>query len=309
MASSRVAVVVLNWNGREDTLACLASLSTVRDGSLTLIVVDNASSDGTIEAIRARFPEVVVCENDENLGFAGGMNVGIERALLLDADYVFVLNNDATVSPDTISRLVKTAESSPQIGGISPVVCFADSPETVWFAGATFDSARGYPGRMLGYGEPLASVAATPFDTERLTGAAMLISRQCLQDVGPFDPDLFFLYEDVDWSLRARSRGYRLCVEPSAMVWHRVGRSQGGEHSALSTYYGVRNQLEVSRRHAPLGPVGSVRRSAVCGFVYLARLRRAKQRRSGLIAWLDGMVDAHRRRLGPWRRAHIGGGG
>jgi GT2 family glycosyltransferase len=300
---------VLNWNGRDDTLACLSALANARYASLSPVVVDNASSDGSIEAIEARFPQVAICRNDENLGFAGGVNVGIERALSLGAEFVFVLNNDAIVEDDTIARLVETARSSPQTGGVSPVVCFADAPETVWFAGATFDPARGYPGRMLGYGDPVATVPSTTFETERLTGAAMLISRRCLEEVGPFDPELFFLCEDVDWSLRARARGYRLCVEPSARVLHRVARSQGGEHSPLSTYYGVRNQLEVSRRHAPLGRIGSLRRAAVCGLVYLARLRKTTQRRAGLIAWRDGVVDARRGRLGPWRRAPVGGGG
>jgi GT2 family glycosyltransferase len=303
MPSPSVTAVVLNWNGRDDTLDCLASLRASTYPRLSAVLVDNASSDGCVEAVAAGFPDVDICVNETNLGFAEGVNVGIERALRSGADSIFVLNNDALVEPDSVAVLVDAVETSSEIGAVSPLLHFADDPDLAWFAGATFDPARGYPGRVLGYREPVDRAGIAPFETERLTGAAMLISRRCLDEVGLFDPDLFFLCEDVDWSLRARARGYRLLVVPAAKVGHGVAHSQGGEHSPRSTYYGLRNQVEVCRRHAPLGRWRSARRSLVAALVYLARLRRAPRPLAGLVAWTHAVRDMTRRRLGPWNRA------
>ena len=305
MAHPCVKAVVLNWNGRDDTVDCLTRLRQSTYPRLSAVLVDNASSDGCVEVVAARFPDVDVCVNETNLGFAAGMNVGIERALGSGADYVFVLNNDALVEPDAVSQLVETMGTSREVGAVSPLVYFADDAQLTWFAGATFDPLRGYPGRVIGYREPVECAGTAPFQTDRLTGAAMLISRSCLDAVGVFEPSLFFMCEDVDWSLRARARGYRVLVVPSAKVAHRVARSQGGEQSARSTYYGLRNQLEVCRRHAPLGRWGSARRFLVASFVYLARLRRAPRRLPGLVAWFDAVRDARGGRLGPWRRSEL----
>jgi GT2 family glycosyltransferase len=301
MAPPRVTAVVLNWNGREDTLRCLTRLEESAHAAISIVLVDNASSDGCVEAVSERFPEVEIRANDANLGFAGGMNAGVERALATGSDFVLVLNNDTLVDRDAISLLVDACGISSDVGAVSPVLHFADDPGLAWFAGATFDPARGYPGRVLGYREPVERAGTSPFETERLSGAALLMSRRCLEDVGLFADELFFMCEDVDWSLRARARGYRLLVVPCAKVGHGVARSQGGEHSPRSTYYGLRNQLEVCRRHAPLGRWRSARRSVVAALVYLMRMRRNPSL-AGLVAWADAVRDLRRRRLGPWSR-------
>lgn len=293
-----VAVVVLTWNGREDTLACLRSLAQVDYPSLRVIVVDNASKDGTAEAVENEFPEVELVRSEANLGYAGGMNLGLRRALDGGADYALVLNNDVEVDPRFVSALVEEAERRPDAGALCSKVLFADRPELVWYAGATFDPTRGYNGRITGYRQP-SERFATVAETDRAAGTAMLVPRPALERVGFFDESLFAYNEDTDWSLRARALGYTLLVVPESKVWHKVSLSSGGENSPTTLYYGLRNTLAVCERHAPLGRVGTWRRRVVVLAVHLLQAVRSRQRRAGMGAVLEGWRDWRHGRFGP----------
>src|ERR1700719_4154792 len=146
-----VAVVVLSWNGREDTLACLRSLAALAAPEPLVIVVDNGSSDGTAEAVRTAFPGVELIETGANLGFAGGNNAGITRALERGASHLLVLNNDIEVEPGFLNALVEEAARRPDAGALCSLIQFADPPGLIWFAGASFDPRSGYNGRQRGY--------------------------------------------------------------------------------------------------------------------------------------------------------------
>jgi GT2 family glycosyltransferase len=189
-----VAVVVLAHNGRDDTIDCFASLERARVSPLTLILVDNASRDGTVEAVSNHYPSVRIMRQQRNLGFAEGNNVGIRQALELGADYVFLLNNDATIAPDALDRCVAAAQRLPDVGAACPLIYFAEPPTVVWYAGATFDPRRAHSGRMLGYRESDDGQFAGMRETDRVAGAAVLFPRRALEQVGMLDPALFFLY-------------------------------------------------------------------------------------------------------------------
>ena len=277
----KIAAVVLSWNGKEDTLACLRSLE---GEDVDVIVVDNASDDGTADAVTG----VQLIRNDRNLGYAGGMNVGIQRALERGADAVLLLNNDVEVNPGAIEALV-AAEGA---GAVCPVIVFADDPERVWYSGARFDPRRGYNGRHRTDEPPGAR------ETERICGAAVLIPREILELVGTFDEGLFAYVEDADWSLRAREAGQRLVVEPRSRVRHKVSASTGGEGSESALYYSTRNTLRVCERHAPLGRVGTWRRRAVVLLAHAGQALLARRpRRVGAV--LHGWRDFRRGRFGP----------
>jgi GT2 family glycosyltransferase len=294
-----VVTVVLNWNGREDTLRCLESLGATTWPSHTTLLVDNASSDGTCEAVEARFPSVRVIRNEKNLGFAGGNNVGLREALALDADFAFVLNNDTILDATCIERLVAEARRLEPVGAVCPLILSDDPRSTVWFAGATFDPRRGRSGRMLGYGVPDDGRYRGTRETERATGAAMLMPEHALRTVGLFDEELFLQYEDVDLSLRMRAAGLPIYVASEARVIHRVSRSSGGEHSPLVAYFVIRNHVAVCERHAPLGALRSGWRRLVALLVSLVRVRRASRRARCLHAIALGFRDVRRGRLGP----------
>src|SRR5579871_5489194 len=300
------AVVVLSWNGREDTLACLASLARADAPGLITIVADNGSSDGTAEAVAEGFPAVELIHNGANLGFAGGNNAGIRRALELGATHVLVLNNDTELDPGFIAALLDEARKRPDAGALCSKILFAGSASSnrgdlIWFAGATFDPRSGYNGRQRGYREHDDGRFDDVHETDRACGAAMLVPREVLEKVGLFDDDLFVYSEDTDWSLRAREAGYRLYVVPQSKIWHKVSAASGGESSPTTLYYNLRNTIVVCERHAPLGWLGTHRRRTVLLAAHLAQAALSGRKREGLSAVLAGWRDARAGRLGQRR--------
>lgn len=289
-----VAVVVLSFNGREDTLECLASLTGSGYEPLTTLVADNASTDGTAEAVAVEFPEVELIRNKLNLGFAEGNNIGIRRAAELGAEFVLVLNNDTIVASDAIGLMVRELQLRPDAGAVCPLICFAEDPEVIWYAGASFDAARARSGRLLGYRQTVGEQSLGVEEVDRAAGAAVLASMAALRSVGNFDRSFFLYYEDVEWSLRARRAGYRIYVVPGAQVWHKVSRSTGGEHSPSFCYYGTRNHLEVCRRYAPLTGVAALRRSTAILGVHAVEALRSPRPLAAARGVLGGALDYRR---------------
>jgi GT2 family glycosyltransferase len=298
-AEPHVAAVVLTHNGREDTLRCLASLAESAWPWLTVIVVDNASEDGTLDAVAERYPDVQKLRQERNVGFAEGNNAGIRHAIALGCDYVLLLNNDTIVEAHAVGACVEVAQRYPDCGAACPLIQFADPSNLIWYGGAVFDPRKAHSGRMVGYREQNLGQFKDAQTTERAVGAAVLIPRPVLQEVGLLDDRLFFLYEDVDWSLRARCAGYQIYLVPEARVLHRVSASSGGEHSAHNAYYDTRNHMVVCRRHAPLRGIASFRREIGILGVHIAGARRAQRRRAYVGAVLRGWRDGRRERLGP----------
>jgi hypothetical protein len=297
--TNRWAIVVLSWNGRDDTLACLASIEAIAWPSLDVLCVDNGSEDGSPTAVRERFPAVTLIENGENLGYAGGNNVGLRAAFERGADWVLLVNNDATLAPDAVRELDTVARARPRAGVLGGKVLFADPPDTVWFAGQRFNAALGYSGRPRGYRRPDGPRYDGIEVVDRVVGACMAVSRALVDEVGLLDEELFAYVEDVDWALRARAAGYEVLLVPNARAWHRVAASSGGESaSTTSMYYGVRNTIVVSERYRPL-PIGlrEARRFVVAGS-FAARAVLGNARGPMLRAVLEGARDARRGTLG-----------
>ena len=202
-----MTVVVLSWNGREDTLACLRSLAAATYPRLEVIVVDNGSSDGSADAVAAAHPDLVLIPLDANLGFAGGMNVGIAEALSRGAGPVMLLNNDTVVEPGFVEPLVDALESRSDASAACSQIVFRDDPATVWYAGASFRPGRGHHGSNHGYGRPRIAATTPPFVTDRACGGAMLVPAAAFAELGDFDESLFAYAEDTDWSLRSAVPG------------------------------------------------------------------------------------------------------
>jgi GT2 family glycosyltransferase len=290
-------VVVLAWNGREDTIACLRSLLKATYPEVSVIVVDNGSTDGGPDAVEAEFPDVRVLRLGENRGFAGGVNAGLAEALSAGADFALLLNNDAEVDPGFLEPLVDAA-SSTSVAAACPQILEADGGR-IWYAGASYDPRKGYQGRHTGYGDPPLPPTAGPYATDRACGGAMLLRRAVIEQVGVLDEGLFAYAEDVDWSMRARATGLEILVVPASLVRHRVSASSGGASSPTSLYYALRNGIIVAERYAPRGTARTwARRGAAVAATSLQALR-SRERLAGLRAVADGLRDAARRRLGP----------
>ena len=275
---SLVAVVV-SWNGRDDTLDALESLR-----GIDTVVVDNGSVDGSADAIAERFPEVELIRAGVNLGFAGGNNAGIRRALDRGADWVLLVNNDATVEPGIVEALAAAAGSRPDAGVLACKVLFADS-DRLWYAGAGFNSYLGRS-RHEGFGKP--DEPGTLRDTVRATGAGMAVSRAALEKAGLLDEELFLYAEDLEWCLRIKAAGFAVVYVPDARVRHKVTAASGGAGSPTASYYEARNVLAVVERHRPLprGLTGARRALVVAPRVALAA-RRPRSAYAALRGWRD----------------------
>ena len=294
-------VVVLTWNGRDETLRCLDSLADlVDDPPVGVLVVDNGSEDGTVEAVRDAHPRVELVENGGNLGYAGGCNAGIRWALGRGAEWVVLVNNDARVAPTTIAAFAAAAGAHPEAGALAGKVFFDDGSGRLWYAGGSVRSWLGYHGRVRGYGEPDSPAFRHIEPTQRATGALMAVSRRAIESVGLLDEDLFAYVEDLDWSVRIRAAGFALLLVPDAVAWHLVSASTGGEKiSTHNLYYGTRNTLVVCERDRPLGAFGTTaRRIAILASFTAQALGRPATRRA-LCAVVDGWRDGRAGRLGP----------
>jgi GT2 family glycosyltransferase len=292
----RLVAVVLNWNGGDDTLAALESLRGIET-----ICVDNGSADGSDRAVEEGFPEVELVRTGANLGFAGGNNVGIRRALERGADWVLLLNNDAVVEPGLREALERATVERPDAGLLGCQVLFPDG-ETVQYAGAVFRAWLGYSGRETGHGrtdrfDRLDGVDRV-VDVDRVDGAAMAVSRAAAERAGLLDEKLFAYAEDVEWSLRARQAGFGVIFVPAARVRHTGSASTGGGVSPTSLYYDTRNTIVVCERYRPLPPgLRALRRLVVVG-AHLAQAASLPRRRAAAGAVVAGWRDARAGRLG-----------
>jgi GT2 family glycosyltransferase len=291
--------IVLSWNGREDTLECLASLSRVTAPPLRVVCVDNGSTDGSVSAVRELHPEVHLIRNEVNLGFAGGHNVGIRWALGHGADWVVLVNNDVVVAPDAIAAFLGASNRHPRAGILAGKLYMADEPQRLSFAGQRFRAGLGYSGRHRGEGRLDGPRYRREGPTDRAAGALMAVSRAAIETVGELEEDLFAYVEDVEWSLRARAAGFAVVLVPGARGWHKVAAATGGASSTHNLYFGARNTIVVCERHRPLPlPLSWFRRRVVLA-TFAAHALRRSNRRAALRAVLNGYRDGCARRLGP----------
>lgn len=294
------AVCLLNWNRREDTLRCLSALVPVA-GDAMVIVADNGSQDGSLEAIRAAHPEVELIDNGANLGFSGGYNRAIRHAFARGASWVVLLNNDAILAPDALGAFRAAAERWPGAGVLAGRLFEPDG--RVQWAGQRIGLLTGYSGRPRGFGRPDAPELRVEAPVERAVGALMAVSRAAVEAAGELDEDLFAYVEDVDWSLRIREAGFECVLVPGAAATHELAASSGGRLSTGPMYYGVRNTIVVCERHRPLGRVGTRLRRASILASFLARALLVVRSRAVARAVRSGYADARAGRLGPRRAA------
>jgi|SRR3989344_228860 len=235
-----VSVVVLNWNGKDHLKTCLSSLSKVPYRPLELIVVDNNSSDGSVEMVKEIFPNVKVIQNKKNLGYAGGNNIGIKKS---KGEYIFVLNNDTEVDKDFLNPLVDDMDSDKNIVCVQPKLVYATAQDILNAVGSFFTSS----GFLYHYG--YRKSAKLPQYQKKLLiytakGAAMLFRKSALDKVGLFDEDFFIFFEETDLCHRLWLSGYKVMYEPKSIVYHfeavDTGRQMG---DYTRNYLSLRNRI------------------------------------------------------------------
>ncbi len=252
---SSVAIVVLNWNGYSHTQNCLRSLLQITYINFKILLVDNGSTDGSVEKLKGEFKEVVFLENQTNLGFTGGNNVGITYALNNGFQFILLLNNDTTVSSDFLGKMVSLFQSYPQLGMVQPLILFENSKSTIWSAGGKYNRLVGNS-ITLGDRKNVDNYQAKTSELDWATGCCILISCQLVSKIGLLQDSYFAYFEDVDWSLRVRNAGYKILLEPKSVIYHEGSAAskkqfEEGMLSPTVFYLHARNQLFQLRRHVP----------------------------------------------------------
>lgn len=273
---TKVCVIIVNWNRKADTLACLGSLGGLDYGrnNVEIVVVDNASSDGTVDAVSKKFPKVTVIASSVNEGFTGGNNRGMRYALSRGADYIWLLNNDTYVEKNTLLGLL-SAFDNPSTGLAGSKIYFApgyefhhdryknpDRGKVIWYAGGMIDWANMYASHR-GVDEIDHGQFDTSVETDFITGCSFMIKAEIIEAVGYLD-DRFFLYlEDLDYSMRVKRAGFSLIYEPASRLWHINSGSTGKPGHGLHQYYLTRNRLLVGMRYASIRTKFALMREAI----------------------------------------------
>jgi GT2 family glycosyltransferase len=247
--NKHVAVVILNWNRREMLLDCICNIRHLRYPVSDIIVVDNASGDGSVEAVRKAFPDTVLVVNDKNYGAQEGKNIGLRRALQTPADAVFMVDNDIIVDPDSLGRLLETAESDPTVGMVGAKMYDYGKPGVLLSAGGIIDYTQNV-GRGRGDGEVDHGQYDRIEEVDYLWGGALLVKREILETVGLFDPGYVgYWFEDTDLSVRVRKAGYGVLFNPFAKVWHKP-HATIEQFSYRKKYMAARNAVRFMKKHA-----------------------------------------------------------
>lgn len=250
--AERVVAVVLNFNGADDTLACLESLAQMQPGPGTAHIVDNASDDDAVTRIRAAFPGVQVSVNESNLGFGGGLNPVLEDLIQDGPEWIWLLNNDTRVAPDALARILEHASAHPDAGAVGTRILDMHPPHAT----------QTWGGGRIAWWRGSSRHCTTETGDEKLdyiTGASVLLRVAALRDAGLFDPRFFLYWEDVDLCLRMRRRGWKLTVAAEAAVYHRLsGTTVGASAGKNELNHGKDEHINASavhffRKHAPLG--------------------------------------------------------
>lgn len=262
----KVAIITVNYNGKNDTLELLDSLKKLPPTThhLLTVVVDNGSSDGSVSAIHKQFPDADILQTGQNLGYSGGYNKGIEYAQIWGADYFLLINNDTLIKDaNLVEELIKTAQSDSKIGLVSPKILFAPGFEfhkkrykpfevgkVIWFAGGRFDWDN-----IGSIHRGIDEVDKGQYDgveeSEIFSGACVLIKREVLEKIGRFDEKYFLYFEDSDFVKRATDLGFKTYYNGKTFIYHKVSRSTG-IGSFITDYYHTRNRLIFGMKYGKL---------------------------------------------------------
>lgn len=249
MSDPLVYIIVLNWNGYKDTVTCIESLKKISYKNYRILLIDNGSTDKSVEILKKKYPKIPIIVSNINVGYSAGNNLGIQSALKHGAKYILLLNNDTVVSKDFLSTLVSAAENNHETGMVSPLIYFLDNPQTIYSSGGYLTFTSVYPFtdtefKMLDKGQ-----SQKPKAVDLLIGCCLLIKTEVIKSIGLLDEDYFLYVEDMDYSFRAKRAGFKLFMIPQAKIWHKGSSSTGGRTSITRQYYNTRNLFLFARKN------------------------------------------------------------
>ncbi|MGD0081493.1 MAG: glycosyltransferase family 2 protein [Methanoregula sp.] len=284
-----VYIIILHYNRISDTVLTLESVQSLQYDNFRVLLVDNDPTHGITREILSQFPQVEFQKNSENLGYAGGNNIGIRIAIARGAEFLLILNNDVIVETDILTELVRVMEKNELCAACQPIVVYNDRDDYIWSAGTEFYF--GYPRLYLKNKERSKVIFHDPVKIFGLVGCALLMRGAAVRDIGMFDEDLFLMHEETDWCIRAKKRGYGLFVVDTAIVRHKISASLV-MFSKQYLYYVSRNWLLVAGKHFPLSTYFYVLATEFfLRFPYYV-IHLAQQKKTRLIQYyLKGVID------------------
>ncbi|MBS9460948.1 glycosyltransferase family 2 protein [Flagellimonas sp. 389] len=240
-----VSIITINYNESEVTLDLLQSIRTLTYPNYEIIVVDNASPNDNPDKIKEKYPEITLIKSKENLGFAGGNNLGVKQA---KGDYLLFINNDTIVPKDFIESLVQTLQDDETIGMVSPKIKFHWDPTLIQYAGYTPMSHWTIRNNSIGYHQKDNGDFDAEGETQSIHGAAMMVPKSIVEKVGMMTEIYFLYYEEHDWAEMIKRAGYKIYYQPKSYILHKESVSTG-KFSPLKTYYISRNRILFARRN------------------------------------------------------------
>jgi GT2 family glycosyltransferase len=295
-------IVVLSYNGLQDTQKCLTSLAAAQRPGVTTLLVDNGSADRTAAIVSSEYPWCRVLRIDDNRGPASGNNAGIRAALAERCDWVLLLNNDTVVDPALIDRLREAVRTHPGYAILGPVIKFIDDPDDVMTDGCIFN-APGYDGFFKRKPVPLTeSVPPRVTDVDVVNGCCMLVRHDVIRRIGLFDERIFIYHDELDLCLRALAAGYKAGIIDHALVWHKGSATIKLAGKRSVRYYDARNLLYVLRKHRGARAHGRSRARTLATYLrymyYCYSIEREQGDEHSARAVIEGMCDGFARRYG-----------
>ena len=292
MGRPYVVTSVVTWNNYDDTSACLDSLLELSYANHDILLVDNGSTDDSVDRLKTEYPDVELIQTGENLGYAGGMNVGTRKALDRGADYVWQLNNDVVIPDETLlSDLVKTMEANPDIGMLTPLVREYPDTDTVWFQKGVIDWKTG----NTDHTDSVRPDSDGLIYNDYIPNCSLLFPAHVLEEVGVLPEDYFLYYDDVEHAVRIKDAGYELVTDTTAEIHHKESKSSKGELGPMYSYYRSRNLIlfgqKFQERVSDLFMLYTL-----IWLVEQIGIRVFYRKPAGIRGLVEGMVDGFRRK-------------
>ena len=286
-----VSIVLVNWNGKSINDDCIDSLNAQSFKDFEIIFVDNASTDGSYEHVKKKYPGVKTFETGANLGFAGGNNYGIKKA---NGEYIFLLNNDTVCDKDLLKNLVSERNNADILGC---KIYYYEPKDVIWSVASRVNKITA-KASLVGRGEKDRGQYDKKRYVEQVVGCAILINKKIFEEIGYLNEDYFMYYEETEWQTRARKAGFKTMYVPDAKLWHKVAFSSGGGVTPLSIYYLVRNRMYYIKNNwnLLLKPIAYC--SAYIEAVARVILYKIKRKDKLVEAVIRGIKDSHKGVIG-----------
>lgn len=243
-----IYIILVNYNGYKDTIECVESLKRINYSNYKIIIVDNASTNNSLNYLNKELKDCVIINSKNNLGFAGGNNLGIEYALKNGADYVMLLNNDTLVDPKFLDNMVNLSIEDDKIGIVGCKIMYYPQKDIIWYGGGFINWFK-FIGEHYGIKEIDKGQCDKQKEIDFMTGCCMLIKKEVFEKTGLLSDEYFMYYEDVDFCIKVKDAGYKIWYDPTAVIYHKVGLSGGGEESEFSIKWITRNKMFFMKKY------------------------------------------------------------